>query len=82
MSLGEIYLDKFKIGDYVKWRTIIRDSNYDEYYKEQWGLIVKFRIKDSDFKTKRNIHYAMILENSTGTTIPVLLHKIQKVETN
>lgn len=82
MSLGETYLSKFRIGDYVKWRTIIRDSNYDEYYREQWGIIVKFQIKNSNLMTKRDIHYAMILENSTGTTIPVLLHKIQKVETN
>lgn len=82
MSLGAIYLDNFKIGDYVKWRTIIRDGNYDEYYREQWGIIVKFQIKDGNFRTKRNIHYAVILENSTGKTIPVLLHKIQKVETN
>jgi hypothetical protein len=82
MSLGEIYLDKFKIGDYVRWRTIIRDSNYDEYYKEQWGIIVNFKKRNENLKTMREVHYAMILENTTGMTIPVLLHKIHKVETN
>ena len=82
MSLGHIYLDKFKVGDYVRWRTIIRDSNYDEYYREQWGIIVNFKITNQNVKTKRDVHYAVIMENSTGTTIPVLLHKIQKVETN
>jgi len=82
MSLGETYLDKFKVGDYVRWRTIIRDSNYDEYYKEQWGIIVNFKITNQNMKTKRNVYYAVIMENKTGVSIPVLLHKIQKVETN
>jgi len=82
MSLGETYLDKFKVGDYVRWRTIIRDSNYDEYYKEQWGIIIKFKTTNQNMKTERNVHYAVIMENSTGASIPVLLHKIQKVETN
>ena len=82
MSLGQLYLDKFKIGDYVKWRTIIRDSNYDEYYKEQWGIIVQFKTRSQNMKTKRDVYYAVIMENTTGTRIPVLLHKIQKVETN
>tara|TARA_R110000851_G_scaffold32403_1_gene87058 strand:- start:345 stop:617 length:273 start_codon:yes stop_codon:yes gene_type:complete len=82
MSLGSTYLNKFNIGDYVYWRTIIRDNNYDEYYREQWGIILKFEIKKDYMKTKRSIHYALIMENSTGRSIPVLLHKIQKVETN
>ena len=51
MSLGQLYLDNFKIGDYVKWRTIIRDSNYDEYYREQWGIIVQFKTKRQNMKT-------------------------------
>ena len=82
MSLGETFLDKFNIGDCVSWRTIIRDSNYDEYYREQWGIIVRFETKNVNQKTKREIHYACVLECSTGITIPVLLHKIQKLETN
>ena len=80
MGLGKSYLDKFKIGDYVHWRTIIRDSNYDEYYKEQWGIITSFRAIEN--RNKRDVWYAVVLENKTGKTIPVLLHKIRKVETN
>ena len=80
MTLGQTYLDKFKIGDYVHWRTIIRDSNYDEYYKEYWGIITSFEnVKN---RNKRDVWYALVLENKSGKTIPVLLHKIRKVETN
>jgi len=80
MSLGESYLGKFNIGDYVHWRVIIRDSNYDEYYKEQWGVITNFQSIENS--ANRNVWYAVVLENKTGKTIPVLIHKIRKVETN
>lgn len=83
MGLGETYLNKFKIGDYVYWRTLVRDSNYDEFTRESWGIIVDFTSETRATRlASRIVYYALILENKTGKTIPVLLHKIQKVETN
>ena len=68
-----------KVGDYVRW------SEFDPFselatrtvYKE--GLIVSFG-NISEFV--RPFIYVMVLENKTGKTMPVLVHKLQKLETN
>tara|TARA_A100001015_G_C14791488_1_gene633247 strand:- start:311 stop:553 length:243 start_codon:yes stop_codon:yes gene_type:complete len=80
MALGDIYLGKFKAGDYVKWRNIVRDRNYEASTREYYGLVMSlYEITD---EYARPVHYAKILENNSGSIFHVLLHKIQKVETN
>lgn len=80
MTLGDAYLNKFKVGDYVKWRTIVRDDNYEANFVEYRGLVIKIYEVRNQFT--RPVHCAKILENTTGKTYSVLLHKIEKVETN
>ena len=41
MSLGESYVEKFKLGDYVMWRSL--SSDVDLYYEEFNGIIVGFK---------------------------------------
>ena len=80
MALGDVYVQKFKPGDYVKWRNIVRDKNYEASTREYHGLIIKlYQITD---EYTRPVQYAKILENNSGKIFHVLLHKIQKVETN
>ena len=80
MALGDVYLDKFKVGDYVKWRSIVRDCNYEENVVEYRGLVIKIYEVRNQFT--RPVQCAKILENTSGKTYTVLLHKIEKVETN
>lgn len=80
MALGDAYLNKVKVGDYVKWRSIVRDQNYEENIVEYRGLIIKIYKVVNQFT--RPVHCAKILENKSGKTYTVLLHKIEKVETN
>ncbi len=80
MALGSTYLNKIKIGDYVKWRSIVRGKDYEENIVEYRGLVI--RIYKTATQLTRPVHCAKILENKSGRTYTVLLHKIQKVETN
>jgi hypothetical protein len=77
MSLGESYVEKFKIGDYVTWRTL--SSSEDRYYDQYYGIIIALvHYKDEI----RPVHYARILENKTSETFYVVLACLTKVETN
>jgi hypothetical protein len=78
MGLGDVYTNKFKAGDYVKWRTIVRNKNYEANTKEYQGLIIKIYSQH----VTRPVNYAKVLENNSGRIFHVLLHRIEKVETN
>ena len=77
MSLGESYVEKFKLGDYVMWRSL--SSDVDLYYEEFNGIIVGFK---NVTEKQRTIYYATILENKSGDTIYVLLSSLIKIKTN
>ena len=77
MSLGKSFVDKFKIGDYVRWRTL--SDNEDKYYNEYYGIIIALVTYEDNV---RPVHYARILENKTNESFYVVLSCLTKVETN
>lgn len=77
MSLGESYVGKFKIGDYVRWRKL--SANENRYYDEYHGIIVDLIYYKDEI---RPVHYAKILENKTAQTFYVVLSCLTKIETN
>ena len=76
--LGKQYIGKFKAGEYVEWRPICRDKNYEETVKLYYGLITNLRTVDVG---GRLVWYADVLGNN-GKEDLVLLSKIRKMETN
>ena len=76
--LGGKYKDKFEIGQYVEWRKICRDANYEENVKIYYGLITGLRAVDVG---GRVVWYADIVAND-GSKHLELISKIRKVETN
>jgi len=76
--LGDLYKNKFAIGEYVEWRKIVRDSDYEERVSLHQGLITNLRSVDTG---GRLVWYAVVMENG-GTIDLVLLSKIRKIETN
>ena len=76
--LGSMFKDKFKTGDYVEWRKICRDKNYEENIKIYQGIIVSVFSVDVG---SRNVWYAKVIKNG-GVEEIVLLSKIRKIETN
>ena len=76
--LGEKYKNKFKIGQYVEWRQICRDEDYEEFVKLYQGIITNLRTIDVGGRT---VWYADIMRNG-GQPDLVLLSKIRKIETN
>ncbi len=76
--LGKQYIGRFKAGEYVEWRIICRDKNYEETVKTYQGLILSVFAVDVG---SRNVWYAKILKNGGNEEI-VLLSKIRKIETN
>jgi len=76
--LGGQYKDKFEIGQYVEWRSICRNENYEETIKIHQGLITNLRAVDVG---GRVVWYADVLKNG-GETSLVLISKIRKLETN
>ena len=77
MSLGKSFVDKFKIGDYVRWRTL--SDNENKYYNEYHGIIIALVTYEDNV---RPVHYARILENKTNESFYVVLSCLTKVETN
>ena len=76
--LGSMYKNKFKTGDYVEWRTICRDKNYEDNVKLYQGIIKSvFAVNVGS----RNVFYAKVIRNGGQEEI-VLLSKIRKIETN
>ena len=78
MVLGGKYKDLFKVGDYVEWRRIRRDENYEEIVVYYQGIITGLRTVDVG---GRDVWYADVMKNG-GTTDLVLISKIRKIETN
>jgi len=76
--LGGQYKNTFSVGDYVEWRRICRDENYEETIKIYYGLITNLRTVDVG---GRLVWYADVLGNN-GKEDLVLLSKIRKMETN
>lgn len=76
--LGKKYKDMFKIGDYVEWRKIRRNENYEETIILYQGIIVNLRTIDVG---GRDVWYANILNNDSSNHL-VLISKIRKIETN
>lgn len=76
--LAEKYRDMFKVGEYVRWRSICRNENYEELIKLHEGIITKLRPITVG---GRDVWYADVMENG-GREHLVLLSKIRKVETN
>ncbi len=69
----------FKVGDYVRWREIDPYTDSGCPTVEKQGLIVGFR-NINEFV--RPFIYVMVLENKSGRAMPVLVHKLEKLETN
>tara|TARA_R100000458_G_C8257919_1_gene233798 strand:- start:1116 stop:1373 length:258 start_codon:yes stop_codon:yes gene_type:complete len=76
--LGEAYKDKFKIGQYVEWRKICRNENYEESVMLYQGIIINIRAVDVG---GRVVWYADVMKNG-GETDLILISKIRKIETN
>ena len=76
--LGNEYKNIFKVGQYVEWRKICRNENYEETVKTYQGIIINLRPVDVG---GRNVWYADVMKNG-GKTELILLSKIRKVETN
>jgi len=76
--LAELYKRKFNVGEYVRWRSICRNENYEETIKIHEGIITKLRPITVG---GRDVWYADVMENG-GREHLVLLSKIRKVETN
>ncbi len=76
--LGGKYKDLFKVGDYVEWRKIRRNENYEESVVYYQGIITGLRTVDVG---GRDVWYADVMKNG-GTTDLVLISKIRKIETN
>ena len=76
--LGSKYKDLFKVGDYVEWRKIRRNENYEETIVFYHGIITNLRTIDVG---GRDVWYADVMKNG-GETDLVLISKIRKIETN
>ena len=76
--LGKSYLSNFKIGEYVEWRRICRDENYEESVSLYQGLVLDLLPVEMGGRT---VWYAKVLENG-GKAELILMSKIRKVETN
>ena len=76
--LAELYRERFNVGEYVRWRSICRNENYEELVRLHEGIIIQLR---SITVGGRDVWYADVMENG-GKEHLVLLSKIRKVETN
>ena len=76
--LGSVYKNNFKVGEYVEWRKICRNENYEEIVKLYQGIILSLRTVDVG---GRIVWYADVMKNG-GDTDLILLSQIRKIETN
>jgi hypothetical protein len=76
--LGGKYKDKFKVGQYVEYRRVCRNENYEESVKVYHGIIINLRTVDIG---GRIVWYADVLKNG-GDTDLILLSQIRKIQTN
>jgi|TARA_Y100000356_G_C11101776_1_gene204742 hypothetical protein len=77
MSLGEIFLKNFNVGDYVTWRVL--SGNIEIHYCQYQGIITEIVHYDDDI---RPVYYAKILENKSAQIFCVVLSCLTKIETN
>jgi hypothetical protein len=77
MSLGEVYLKDFDVGDYVTWRVL--SGNIEIHYCEYQGIITEI-VHYNDIV--RPVYYAKILENRSAQIFCVVLSCLTKIETN
>ena len=77
MSLGEIYLKDFSVGDYVTWRVL--SGNIEVHYCQYHGIITEIVHYDDVI---RPVYYAKILENRSAQIFCVVLLCLTKIETN
>ena len=76
--LGGEYKNKFEVGQYIEWRVICRNTNYEERIKTYQGIITGLRSVDVG---GRNVWYADVMKNG-GETDLILVSKIRKIQTN
>ena len=76
--LGGKYKNEFKVGQYIEYRRICRNENYEESVKVYQGIIINLRTVDVG---GRNVWYADVMKNG-GETDLILLSQIRKIETN
>ena len=76
--LGAKYKDKFEVGEYVQYRRICRNQDYEVSVKTYNGIITGIKCIDSG---SRPVWYAQIMQNG-GNMDLILLSKIRKIETN
>jgi hypothetical protein len=76
--LGGKYKDKFEVGQYVEYRRVCRNENYEESVRVYQGIIINLRTVDVG---GRNVWYADVLKNG-GDTDLILLSQIRKIQTN
>jgi len=76
--LCELYKKNFKVGQYVRWRSICRNENYEELVKTYEGIITSLRPITVG---GREVWYADVMENG-GREHLILLSQIRKIETN
>jgi len=78
ISFGESYKNKLEVGQYIEWRVICRNKNYEEKVKTYQGIIIGLRTVDVG---GRDVWYADVMKNG-GETDLILVSKIRKIETN
>ena len=76
--LGNEYTNKFKVGQYVEWRKICRNENYEANVKIHQGIILCILSVDVG---SRNVWYAKVMKNG-GKEEMILLSQIKEIETN
>jgi len=73
------YFKGLKVGDYVRWREMNPYDDEGTPIVERHGLIVSFRMIN---EFARPFIYVNVMENKSGRVMPVLVHKLEKLETN
>tara|TARA_A100001391_G_scaffold142084_1_gene99912 strand:- start:319 stop:552 length:234 start_codon:yes stop_codon:yes gene_type:complete len=76
--LGNEYAGKFKVGQYIEWRKICRNENYEANVKTYQGIILSILAVDVG---SRNVWYAKVMKNG-GKEEMILLSQIKEIETN
>lgn len=73
--LGKSYITGFDVGDYVEWRKLTRNENYEEDVSLHQGIIMQVKATDMG---GRMVYYAEVMENG-GQIYWVLVSKIRKL---
>jgi len=76
--LGCRYKGIFSVGEYIEWRRIVRDRDYEAKVSQHYGIIIDLLSVDTG---GRDVWYAKVMENG-GLIHLILLSQIRKKETN